>query len=80
MNNSKTKVDDLDVSILNTVAVKLKNYIVDKQVGKNTNIKMLKTKVSNLEKKMPDAATLIQIRQYNKDKQNLEKKLEMLIN
>ena len=28
---------------------------------------------------MPDASTLIRINQYNTDKQNLEKKLEMLI-
>ena len=35
---------------------------------------MLKTKVSNLEKKIRDANTLIHINQYNTDKKNLEKK------
>ena len=36
---------------------------------------MLKTKVKSLEKKIPDATTLIQINQYNIDKRNLEKKI-----
>ena len=39
----------------------------------------LKTKVNNLEKTIPDLTTLILISQYNTDKQNLEKKMEMLI-
>ena len=34
----------------------------------------LKTNVNNLEKKIPDATTLIHINQYNADKQNLETK------
>ena len=39
----------------------------------------LKTNVNNLEKKIPDATTLIHINQYNADKQNFrDKKLEML--
>ena len=46
---------------------------------KNTKFNTLKTKVNNLKKKIPDATTLIHINQYNTDKQNLEKKLEMLI-
>ena len=33
---------------------------------------MLKTKVNNLKKKIPDVTALIHINQYNKDKQNLE--------
>ena len=39
----------------------------------------MKTKVSNLEKKIPDGTTLIHVNQYNTDKQNLDKKMEMLI-
>ena len=39
----------------------------------------LKTKVSYLENKLPDATTLIHIHQYNTDKQRLEKQLEMLL-
>ena len=41
--------------------------------------KSLFTFVNSLEKKSPDRTTLIHINQYNADKQNLEKKLEMLI-
>ena len=37
-----------------------------------------KTKVNNLEKKIPDATTLIYINQYDTDKQNLEETLEMI--
>ena len=46
------------------------------EVVKNTNINTLKTKVNKLDKKIPDATTLIhinRINQQNTDKQNLEK-------
>ena len=36
----------------------------------------LNTKKNNLEKKIPDASTLIHINQYNTDKQSLQKKIE----
>ena len=67
MNNLKSKVDNLDVSRLKTVPVKLKGLsgVVDNEVVKNINSTTLKTKVSNLDKKIPDAATLIHINQYN---------------
>ena len=68
LNNLKTKVDDLDVGKLKTV-----------ELIKNTKFHTLKTKVNNLEKKIPNASTLIHINQYNTGKQNLEKKLELLI-
>ena len=42
---------------------------------KTTVYSKLDTKVKNLEKKIPDAFTLIQTNQYNTDKQNLEKKI-----
>ena len=50
-------------------------------------MKLLKTQTSThsmkkyiaLEKKIPDTTTLIHINQYNTDKQNLGKKLEVLI-
>ena len=48
-----------------------------KKVVKYTKFNTLKTKVSNLEKKIPDATTLIHINQYNTNKQNLEKKLKI---
>ena len=76
MNSLKTEVDDLDVGKLKTVPVDLKKLsdIVDNEVVKNTKLNTIKTKVNNLEKKITDATTLIQINQYNTDKQNLQKK------
>ena len=67
MNNLKSKVDNLDVSRLKTVPVKLKGLsgVVDNEVVKNINSTTLKTKVSNLDKKIPDATTLIHINKYN---------------
>ena len=45
------------------------------QLLKKTRFNKLKTKVNNLEKKIPDANNLIHITQYNTDKQNSEKKI-----
>ena len=42
---------------------------------KTQGFNTLKTKIDNLEKKIPDATTLTQINQYNTDKQNLEKEI-----
>ena len=77
MKNLKTKVDDLDVGKLKTVPVDSKKLsdIVDNEVVKNIKFNTLKGKVNDLEKKIPDATTLIHINQCNTDKQNLEKKL-----
>ena len=44
-------------------------------VVKSTKFITLKTKVNSLEKKIPDATTLIDINQYNAGKQSLEKKI-----
>ena len=76
MNSLKTEVDDLDVGKLKTVPVDLKKLsdIVDNEVVKNTKLNTIKTKVNNLEKKITNATTLIQINQYNTDEQNLQKK------
>ena len=75
LENSKTKVGDLDVGKLKTAPVDLKKLsdVVDNYVIKNTKFNILKTKVNNLEKKIPDETALIHINQYNTDKQNLEK-------
>ena len=72
LNNLKTKVDDLDVGNLKTADIDLKKLsdVVDNEVIKNTKFNTLKTKVNSLEKKIPDATTLIHINQYNTDKQN----------
>ena len=47
---------------------------MSKDVVQNTKFNKVNTKINNLEKKIPDATTLIHINQYNTDKQNLEKK------
>ena len=74
--NLKTKVDDLDLGKLKTVPVDSKNLsdVADDEVVKNKKFNTLKTRVNNLEKKIPDATTLIHTNQYNKDKQIFENK------
>ena len=59
LNTLKTKLDDLDVDKLKTVPVDLRKLsdVADKGVVKNTKFNTLKTKVNNLEKKIPDATT-----------------------
>ena len=76
LNNLKTKVEGLDVGKLKIVLVDLKKLsdVVDNEVVKNTKFNTLKTKVNNLEKKIPDATKFIHINKYNTDKQNLVKK------
>ena len=65
LNNLKTKVDDLDVGKLKSVPIDLtkSSDVVDNEVMKNTKFNTLKTKVNNLEKKIPDASLLIHINQ-----------------
>ena len=72
LNNLQTKVNDLDVGKLKKVPVDFKKLsnVVDNEVIKNTKFNTLKTKVNNLEKKIPDATTWIHINQYNINKQN----------
>ena len=67
----------MDVDKLKTVPVDLKilSDLVDNEVVKNRKFTTLKTKVNSLEKKTPNATTLIHVNQYNTDKQNLEKKI-----
>ena len=76
LKNFKTKFDDLDVGKLNTVPVDLKKVsdVMHNEVVKNTKFNTLKTKVSNLDQKVPDATILIRINQHHTDKQSLEKK------
>ena len=45
-----------------------------KTKDKRQKTSTLKTKVNNLERKVPDTTTLIHINQYNTDKQKLDKK------
>ena len=71
MNNLKTKVEDLDFGKLKTIPVDLKKLsdVVGNEVDKDTKFNTLKTKVNNLDKKVPDTTTLVHINQYNTDKQ-----------
>ena len=77
LNILKAKADDLNVGKLKSFPSDLKklNSVVDNEVVKNIKFNTLKAKVKNLEKKIPDATTLIHINQCNTDKQNLEKKI-----
>ena len=77
LNNLKTKVNELDVGELKTVSVGLKklSYVVDNEVVNNTKFNTVETKLNSLEKKIPDASTLIHKNQCNTDKQNLEEKI-----
>ena len=61
LNNLKTKVDDLDVGNLKKYSLKKLSDIMNKEIVKNTKSNKLNAKVNNLEKKIPDAATLILI-------------------
>ena len=78
LNNFIIKVDHLDISKLKAVLVDLKNLsdIVNDEVVKNIKFNTLKTKLDNIDKKIPDATTLIHISQYGTGKQNLEKKIK----
>ena len=79
MNNSKKRVDDLDINKLKTVPVDLKKLcdVMDNEINKKTKFKALKTKVNRLKKKILDVTTLIQVNQYNTVNQSLAKKLEI---
>ena len=81
LSNFKTNVDNVDVGKLKTVFVDLKklSYVLDNKVVENTKFNTLNTKVNKLDKKTPHVTALIHINQYNTDKQNLFKKLEILI-
>ena len=73
LNSIKTKEDDLDVGKLKKFPVDLTKLsdIIDNEVVKNTKFDTLRKKANKLEKKSPDATTLIQINQCNADKQSL---------
>ena len=73
LNNSKTKVDYLDLGKLPAVLKKL-SYVADNELVKNTKFNALTTKVNKLDKKKPDATALIHINKYNTYKKSLEKR------
>ena len=76
LNNLKTKVDDLNVGKLKTAPIDLKKIsdVVANGPVINAKFNTTKTEVNSLEKKIPDATTLIHINQCNTDKKNLKKK------
>lgn len=53
--------------------------VLDNQVVKTTQFTALNVKVNNSENKLFFEVNLIRINQYNADKQNLEKKVEIMI-
>ena len=65
LNNLKIKVDDLDVGRLKIALANLKKFSdeVVNEFVKKTKFNRLKTKANSLEKKIPDATTLIHINQ-----------------
>ena len=65
LNNLRTKVYDLDVGKLKTLSVDLKKVWCSRELNE-------------LEKKIPDTTTLIDINQYNSDKEIFQKKMKML--
>ena len=76
----KLKVDDLDVHELKRFPVDLKKKlsdVVSKEVVKKTVCNKLNKKVNNLEHKIPDATNIIHIDQYNTNKRNFKKKIEL---
>ena len=81
LNSLKTKVYNLNVGKLKTVSIGLKNVsdLLDNEVVKNIKFNTLKSKVNEIDKKIPDATTFVKINQYNTDKQNFEEKKSMLV-
>ena len=73
-----TKINGAGVGKLKAVPIDLDKLsdVIDNQVVKNTKFNTLKTKVINLEQKIPEATTLIDINQHNTDEQNLEQKIK----
>ena len=69
LNDFFKKVDDSDVGKLKIAPVDLKKLsdVVDNEVAINTKFNILRTKVSNLDQKIPNVATLIHINQYKTD-------------
>ena len=68
LNNLKTKVNDLDVGKSKSVPADLEKLsdVVHNKVVKNTKFNTLETKVSSLEKKIPDATSLIHINKQHR--------------
>ena len=82
MNNFETKVDELGVVELKAGPIDLKKFsdVVIKEVVKTTVYNKLNTKINDLEKEIPYAATLIHINKiYVKKLKLLIKKCQILL-
>ena len=68
LNNLEIKVNDLDVGKSKSVPADLEKLsdVVHNKVVKNTKFNTLETKVSSLEKKIPDATSLIHINKQHR--------------
>ena len=75
-NNLKRKVDEIGIDKLEILPLDLKNLsnVVSREVLEKTLYNKVNLKVNNSESRNVDASTLIQINQYNIDKQKLERK------
>ena len=82
LNILRLKVGDLDVCKLKAASAALKKLsdVVHNEVVTNKDFSTLKAKINNLKKKVPETTTLVDISQYNTDKQNLEKKWKCWLN
>ena len=60
MNNLNTKVGKFDVADLKTIPI---SDVMSKQIVSDTKFNTLNAKINSLEKKIPDASTLVQTNQ-----------------
>ena len=69
LNNLNTKVGKFDVADLKTIPI---SDVMSKQIVSDTTFNTLNVKINSLEKKIPDASTLVQTNQWS-----LEKKMRV---
>lgn len=69
LNNLNTKVGKFDVADLKTIPI---SDVMSKQIVSDTKFNTLNVKINSLEKKIPDASTLVQTNQWS-----LEKKMRV---
>ena len=60
LNNLNTKVGKFDVADLKTIPI---SDVMSKQIVSDTKFNTLNVKINSLEKKIPDASTLVQTNQ-----------------
>ena len=60
LNNLNTKVGKFDVADLKTIPI---SDVMSKQIVSDTKFSTLNVKINSLEKKIPDASTLVQTNQ-----------------